>query len=55
MHSQDERKSQSQKFKDAARELGCDESEEAFDRALKRIATSPPQPKGGKKADKPGQ
>lgn len=48
-------KSQSDKFKDLARELECDESEERFDRALKRVAESPPPEKGGKsKKDKPG-
>lgn len=29
-------------FVKAARELGCDESEEAFDRALGKIAKAPP-------------
>ena len=29
--------SQSDKFKQAARELGCDEDEAAFDRALKQV------------------
>ncbi len=29
-------------FVKAARELGCDESEESFDRALNRIASAPP-------------
>ncbi|WP_417497040.1 DNA-binding protein [Maricaulis sp.] len=33
---------QSEKFKALARELECDESEEAFDDALKRVATAPP-------------
>ncbi|WP_161633271.1 MULTISPECIES: hypothetical protein [unclassified Labrenzia] len=31
-------KAQIDKFKEAAKELGCDESEEAFDANLKRIA-----------------
>lgn len=39
---------QSKAFVKAARELGCDTSEEAFDRALKKVASSPP-----KKAVKP--
>jgi hypothetical protein len=34
--------SQSEKFKRLARELECDESEEAFDEALGRIAMAPP-------------
>jgi len=33
-------KSQAEKFKEAARELETDDSEEAFDRALKRVAKS---------------
>ena len=45
-----QKKSQSEKFKQAAREIGADESEEAFDKALKRIATAPPMPKNGAKA-----
>jgi hypothetical protein len=36
-------KSQADKFRDLARELGCDEDEAKFDEALKRIAKSPPQ------------
>lgn len=36
-------KSQADKFRDLARELGCDEDEAKFDEALKRIAESPPQ------------
>ena len=37
---------QAEKFKRLARELECDESEEAFDEALGRVATAPPPPKG---------
>lgn len=33
---------QFERFKEVARELGCDEDEEAFDRALAQIAKSPP-------------
>ena len=40
-------KSQSDKFKRAARDLGCDEDEAAFDRALKQMKPPP------EKADKP--
>lgn len=36
---------QYQKFKEAARKLETDESEENFDRAVKRIAVAPPKPK----------
>jgi hypothetical protein len=32
---------QSEKFKEAARALGCDESEAAFDTALCKVATAP--------------
>jgi hypothetical protein len=34
--------SQVEKFREAARELEADESEENFDRTLKRIAKAPP-------------
>lgn len=36
------RKTQSDSFKDAARELGCDDDEQAFEERLKRVAESPP-------------
>jgi hypothetical protein len=39
---------QPDKFKQAARELGCDESEEAFDAALRKVTAAPPS-----KSDKP--
>ena len=42
---------QADKFKDLARELECDESEEAFDEALGWVATAPPQPKGDNSED----
>lgn len=35
-------KSQLDKFKEAAKELGTDDSEEAFDAALKRVAKAKP-------------
>ncbi|MER9238907.1 hypothetical protein [Mesorhizobium sp. M0633] len=38
---------QYQKFKEAARELETDQSEEAFDRVLKKVVKAPP-PKDGK-------
>lgn len=34
--------SQVEKFREASRELETDQSEEAFDRALKKIAKAPP-------------
>jgi len=36
-------KTQSQKFIDKARELGCDEDEKAFDDKLRRIAKQKPK------------
>jgi len=33
------------RFREAARELGCDESEERFNVALRKVASSPPAPK----------
>ena len=35
---------QIEKFKDVAREHGCDENEAAFEDRLRDIAKSPPQP-----------
>jgi hypothetical protein len=35
-------KTQRERFIEAARELGLPEDEEAFDRALKKIASAPP-------------
>jgi hypothetical protein len=43
-------KSQSERFKQAARELGCDESEERFDAALKVIAKHRLKDEAGLKA-----
>jgi hypothetical protein len=44
---------QSDKFKDAARALECDESEERFDAALKKIAAhKPPDKKSDHKQEK---
>lgn len=34
--------SQSAKFEAAARELGCEDNEEAFDAKLKKVASAPP-------------
>jgi hypothetical protein len=36
--------SQADKFRDLARELECDESEDAFKAVLKKVATAPRQP-----------
>ena len=47
MTTSTERKSQSDKFKDLARELETDESEETFDRTLRKVAKPSPD-KGGK-------
>ena len=33
---------QSEKFIEAARELGCDENESAFDEIVKKVAKAPP-------------
>jgi hypothetical protein len=38
-------KPQADKFADLARELECDEDEDAFDERLKKLATAPPAPK----------
>jgi hypothetical protein len=35
---------QSERFKEAARQLGCDEDEAAFDEKLRRIGKAKPQP-----------
>jgi hypothetical protein len=36
------------RFKEAARELGCDDSEEAFDEALRKVARHRPKDGNGK-------
>ncbi len=41
---------QSEKFSDLARELECDEDEDAFKAAVRKIGTAPREPK---KDDKP--
>lgn len=38
-------KPQADKFRELARELECDEDEERFEEAVKRIAKAPPAPK----------
>lgn len=42
--------SQLERFKTAARELGADQPEEAFDAALRKIASAPPAPQEKKPA-----
>lgn len=43
------RKSQVDKFREAARELETDDSEERFDQMLKKIAKAPAKPTEGEK------
>lgn len=49
MISAPKRKTQIGKFKNAARKAECDESEAAFDRALKAVAKAKPEPKKPKR------
>jgi hypothetical protein len=42
-------RSQHEAFAQAARELGCDDDEEAFEKRLKAVASAPP-PKPAKKS-----
>ncbi|WP_293906591.1 hypothetical protein [Phenylobacterium sp.] len=44
----DEPKPQLDKFRDLARELECDEDEDAFDERLKKLAKAPGKPKAEK-------
>jgi hypothetical protein len=44
-------KKQHREFVKAAREIGCDEEEKVFDRALKKVASAP-SPKSVKKRKK---
>lgn len=44
-------KTQSEKFIEAARELGCDESESAFDEKLKKLAEHKPESEKSEKDD----
>jgi hypothetical protein len=37
-------KTQSDKFKEAARELGCDEDEARWDETLRKVAKQKPEP-----------
>ena len=47
------RESQIDAFRQAARELECDESEEVFDRALSKIGKVTPEPKRTRRKRKP--
>ena len=47
MSEKPEKESQHARFVETARELGCDESEEAFDEKLKVIARHKPKPTPG--------
>jgi hypothetical protein len=46
-------KKQVEKFREAAREAGCDPSEEAFEEKLRTIVSSSPPGKGGSDKAKP--
>jgi hypothetical protein len=48
IHRESGDKSQVRAFRKAARELGCDESEDRFKEALQRIAKQKPRPQKGK-------
>lgn len=43
--SRSDQSEQLERFKQAARELGCDESEERFDEALRKVAGHRPSPR----------
>jgi hypothetical protein len=44
-------KEQSERFKKTARELGCDESEDALERAFEKIVPPRQTPQHGKKSE----
>lgn len=44
---------QVQRFKEAARALGCDEDEAAFDETLRALASRKPKPRPENRPDKP--
>lgn len=47
---------QQDRFVEAAREAGCDEDPDAFDKALKKVASAPPpRPAKKPKAKKPAK
>lgn len=45
-------KTQAEKFKDAARELGVDEDSDRFDEVIRELAKKPPKPRDKPKSDK---
>ena len=47
------KEAQHDRFKELARELGCDEDEAAFEAALKKLAETKPLPKHEPKKRKP--
>lgn len=46
----EQEKSQLDRFKEAARELGADDDEERFNERLKKLAQKKPEPKDDKKS-----
>lgn len=46
---------QSKRFIEAAREAGCDEDPDAFDKALRKVASAPPPKKPKPKTNKPAK
>jgi hypothetical protein len=51
MPKDDREKPQLDKFKELAKELGCDDDEEAFRAKLRRVAKAPPQHRDKPKAE----
>ena len=49
--TEESKRSQIDRFREAARELGCDESEERFKDALRKIAKAPPAPAGNSRQE----
>ena len=49
----DDTKPQADKFRDLARDLGCDEDEAAFKAKLRKIAKTPPQHREKPKGEQP--
>jgi len=43
MSDENQKRKQADRFKEAARELGCDDSENAFDEALRKVARHKPK------------
>jgi len=48
-------KTRSQRFVEAARDVGCDENPDAFDKTLKKIASAPPPKSVKKRKAKPSR